>query len=109
MVETKDPDPVRRLPAVLSWPFWSAFLRTISTVSCTPNGFGPLSADPIISPGHQLMEKGKGGAGAVIPITILTFYCGQFPLLTHTSWRVPARAGPLPDRARAGLPVPLPQ
>ena len=31
-------------------------------------------------------EKGREAAGAVIPITILVFYCAYFLWLTHTHW-----------------------
>ncbi len=41
---------------------------------------------PIIPLAINWLEKGRGAAGAVIPITILTFYCGHFLWLTHTNW-----------------------
>jgi hypothetical protein len=41
---------------------------------------------PVIPLAINWMEKGRQAAGAVIPITILVFYCGYFLWLTHTSW-----------------------
>jgi hypothetical protein len=41
---------------------------------------------PIIPLAINWMEKGKEAAGAVIPITILAFYCGHFLWLTYTHW-----------------------
>ena len=41
---------------------------------------------PVIPLAIQWLEKGREAAGAVIPITILVFYCGYFLWLTHTSW-----------------------
>jgi hypothetical protein len=41
---------------------------------------------PVIPLAINWMEKGRPAAGAVIPITILVFYCGYFLWLTHTSW-----------------------
>jgi hypothetical protein len=41
---------------------------------------------PVIPLAIQWLEKGREASGAVIPITILVFYCGYFLWLTHTSW-----------------------
>ena len=41
---------------------------------------------PVIPLAINWMEKGREGAGAVIPITILAFYCCHFLWLTHTGW-----------------------
>lgn len=41
---------------------------------------------PVIPLAINWLEKGREAAGAVIPITILTFYCGHFLWLTHTHW-----------------------
>jgi hypothetical protein len=41
---------------------------------------------PIIPLLINWLEKGREAAGAVIPITILSFYCGYFLWLTHTHW-----------------------
>jgi hypothetical protein len=41
---------------------------------------------PVIPLAINWAEKGRPAAGAVIPITILVFYCGYFLWLTHTSW-----------------------
>ena len=41
---------------------------------------------PVIPLALNWMEKGRTAAGAVIPITILVFYCGYFLWLTHTHW-----------------------
>ena len=41
---------------------------------------------PVIPLAINWAEKGRSAAGAVIPITILVFYCGYFLWLIHTSW-----------------------
>lgn len=41
---------------------------------------------PVIPLASNWLEKGRKAAGAVIPITILVFYCGYFLWLTHTHW-----------------------
>jgi hypothetical protein len=41
---------------------------------------------PVIPLAINWIEKGRKAAGAVIPITILVFYCGYFLWLTHTYW-----------------------
>ncbi len=41
---------------------------------------------PVIPLAIHWMEKGRTAAGAVIPITILAFYCGHFLWLAHTRW-----------------------
>ena len=41
---------------------------------------------PVIPLALNWMEKGREAAGAVIPITILVFYCAYFLWLTHTHW-----------------------
>lgn len=41
---------------------------------------------PVIPLAINWLEKGRDAAGAVIPITILVFYCAHFLWLTHTSW-----------------------
>ena len=41
---------------------------------------------PVIPLAINWMEKGREAAGAVVPITILGFYCGHFLWLTYTNW-----------------------
>jgi hypothetical protein len=41
---------------------------------------------PVIPLASNWLEKGREASGAVIPITILVFYCGYFLWLTHTHW-----------------------
>jgi hypothetical protein len=41
---------------------------------------------PVIPLAIGWLEKGGKAAGAVVPITILVFYCGHFLWLTHTQW-----------------------
>jgi hypothetical protein len=41
---------------------------------------------PVIPLAINWLEKGRPAAGAVVPITILTFYCGYFLWLTHSGW-----------------------
>ncbi len=41
---------------------------------------------PVIPMAIRLMEQGRREAGLVVPITILTFYCGHFLWLTHSHW-----------------------
>ena len=41
---------------------------------------------PAIPLASNWLEKGRKAVGAVIPITILVFYCGYFLWLTHTHW-----------------------
>lgn len=42
---------------------------------------------PVIPMAIRWLEKGREEAGLVVPITILTFYCGHFLWLTHSHWR----------------------
>lgn len=41
---------------------------------------------PVIPLAINWLEKGREAAGAVLPITILVFYCGHFLWLTHSHW-----------------------
>jgi len=41
---------------------------------------------PVIPLALNWLEKGRDAAGAVIPITILVFYCVYFLWLSHTHW-----------------------
>lgn len=41
---------------------------------------------PVIPLAIHWLEKGREAAGAVLPITILVFYCGHFLWLTHSHW-----------------------
>ncbi len=41
---------------------------------------------PVIPLAINWLEKGREASGAVVPITILVFYCGYFLWLTHTHW-----------------------
>jgi hypothetical protein len=41
---------------------------------------------PVIPLAINWIEKGRKAAGAVIPITILVFYCGHFLWMTYTFW-----------------------
>jgi len=41
---------------------------------------------PVIPLAINWVEKGREAVGAIIPITILVFYCGYFLWLTHTHW-----------------------
>ncbi|MCU0275502.1 MAG: hypothetical protein MUF02_01355 [Acidobacteria bacterium] len=49
---------------------------------------------PVIPLAIQWIEKGRAAAGAVIPITILTFYCGHFLWLAHSSWAAAGTSWP---------------
>lgn len=49
---------------------------------------------PVIPLAINWLEKGRSAAGAVIPITILTFYCGHFLWLTHSSWAAAGTSWP---------------
>jgi len=41
---------------------------------------------PVIPLVIHWLERGREAAGAVLPITILVFYCGHFLWLTHSHW-----------------------
>jgi hypothetical protein len=49
---------------------------------------------PVIPLAINWLEKGRSAAGAVVPITILTFYCGHFLWLTHSSWTAAGTSWP---------------
>lgn len=41
---------------------------------------------PVIPLAVNWLARGREAAGSVVPITILTYYCGYFLWLTHTRW-----------------------
>jgi hypothetical protein len=49
---------------------------------------------PVIPLAINWLEKGRPAAGAVVPITILTFYCCHFLWLTHTNWEAAGTSWP---------------
>ncbi len=89
MVETKDP---RARVAALTGGIIIVLLGVLFLLN---NFYRFLDAEltwplflliPVIPLASNWLEKGREAAGAVIPITILVFYCGYFLWLTHTHW-----------------------
>ncbi|MBN2244065.1 MAG: hypothetical protein JW793_15375 [Acidobacteria bacterium] len=49
---------------------------------------------PVIPLAINWLEKGREAVGAVLPITILVFYCGHFLWLTHSHWAAAGTSWP---------------